>query len=154
MVWFLTASVSERSAAVRCGLDVLHDDKTNQSHGGWQAEHALLYWNFTWSKYPDNKSGNIDIVVCTWKKELSNAYCSRTGNDILFLLQFLLHKARTAYYFSIFQFILIVCKKCECICWMVFCDNLYTTQEGSLFFTHHNVLFFHWPFDMLQCKLF
>lgn len=43
MVLFLTASVSERSAAVRCGLDILHDDKTNQSHGGWQTGYALLY---------------------------------------------------------------------------------------------------------------
>lgn len=32
---------AERSAAVCCGKALQHDDKTNQSHGGWQMEHAL-----------------------------------------------------------------------------------------------------------------
>lgn len=52
-------SFSWRSAAV--SKPYKHDDKTNQSHGGLQMEHALyciVLKYFTWSKYPDNKSWN------------------------------------------------------------------------------------------------
>lgn len=34
-------ALAEHSAAVCCGQALQHDDKTNQSHGGWQMEHAL-----------------------------------------------------------------------------------------------------------------
>lgn len=77
-------ALAERSAAVCCGRALQHDDKTNQSHGGWQMEHALyciVLKYFTWSKYPDNKSGNIDIVdilaACMSKQLTSDANLSR-----------------------------------------------------------------------------
>lgn len=59
--------LTESSAAV-CSGQALQHDKTNQSHGGWQMEHALyciVLKYFTWSKYPDNKSGNINVVIIT-----------------------------------------------------------------------------------------
>lgn len=59
--------LTESSTAV-CSGQALQHDKTNQSHGGRQMEHALyciVLKYFTWNKYPDNKSGNIYIVVIT-----------------------------------------------------------------------------------------
>lgn len=34
-------ALAERLAAVCCRQALQHDNKTNQSHGGWQMEHAL-----------------------------------------------------------------------------------------------------------------
>lgn len=34
-------ALAERSAVVCSEQALQHDDKTNQSHGGWQMEHAL-----------------------------------------------------------------------------------------------------------------
>lgn len=82
MVLFLKQSrvakqlvLTEHSTAVCSGQALQHDDKTNQSHGGWQMEHALyciVLKYFTWSKYPDNKSGNIHIVVIACKQLMSD----------------------------------------------------------------------------------